>query len=550
MKNYLTFFSFFLIPFLGFSQVYGPLNPNMDTYNSIRVNGVSTIDAYGDTVWISPALNRNIGNASGWFTPENADSVTNGIGRVYSLDLGQDTVVAGLGYTNTEAEGSPQTAYGYYFSVDGGDTWRYEPHPLDDQAPDKCDPNLDSFSLTEYDPDCGINVIYGGKSYNRVRITVPEQSPPYEVSIKGNVVVSSNFASGFLRSTDFGVTWERILLPPDNVSVMVPEGSYYWSSRWTNANGETLSINRYDPTSGQGLNLRAFGNFIDSQGRIWVGTGNGVNVSDNALTAPSDSIRWVHITADGTSDGLIGNWVIEINEEPSTGRIWMTNRIIEPETENEGIVYTEDGGETFKQMLIGERINDIGFKDGYVFATGNNGLFISSNGGDTWIKSPQIKSPNTFIKSSAAFYSAASATDRIWVSTDDGLASHECCTTDQEFNDWEISRVDYPLTGGNIHAPEGRDVTSYAYPNPFSPSVYEVVRIKFEVEQQGNVKVRIFDFGMNLVRELENDSFTAGTYEAVWDGYDGKNRKVANGPYFYIIEKGDKQESGKILVVD
>ncbi len=543
----IVFILFFVsIPFLSHAQVIGPIN---EQYNTIRQNAVSTIAAYGDTVWISPALNRNINNEAYWFSPENADSVVDGVGRVYSLELGKDTVLAGLGYTNTDAQDNPQTAFGYYFSVDGGDTWRFEPPVLDPDPPLKCfssDPKYERPSNPDdYDSDCDIQFTYGGITYNRIRFTVPEQAPPYEIDFKDEVVYSASFAGGLLRSVDFGRNWERVILPPDNVSEMTPDDAYTWSSNLILASGNVTQINRYDPRSDFGFNLRVFGVYIDSQDQVWVGTGNGVNVSDNALTAPTDSIRWDHITFDGSNDELIGNWVIEIKEEPGTGRIWMTNRVIESGLENQGLVYTEDGGQTFTQMLIGERINDIGFKDGYVFAAGDNGLFISPNVGDTWLKSPQIKSPNTFIKPSAKFYSVASTTDRVWVGTEDGIAS-----TDDYGKTWEITRVDYPLSGGNIHDPEGPNVKSYAYPNPFSHSVYELVRIKFEVKKQGSVKVRIFDFGMNLVREVENDTFSPGTYEAVWDGYDGKGRLVANGPYVYIIEMGDQQISGKLLVVD
>ena len=63
-----------------------------------------------------------------------------------------------------------------------------------------------------------------------------------------------------------------------------------------------------------------------------------------------------------------------------------------------GIVFTEDGGYTFKRRLIDRRISAITFKDGYVFAGGDDGLFISSDGGDSWIQSPQIRSANTFLK--------------------------------------------------------------------------------------------------------------------------------------------------------
>jgi hypothetical protein len=556
MKNFLSAITLCLLflPNIGFSQVYGPLDPDVETFNTISVNGVSTILAYGDTVWISPSLNRNIGNAAEWFTPENADSVVNGEGRVYSLELGQDTVLAGLGYTNTDAEGSPQTAFGYYLSIDGGDNWRFAPPALDPDPPSKCfsaNPDYERpTSAEDYDSDCDIQFTYGGETYNRIRFTVPEQAPPYEVDFKDEVIYSANFGGGLIRSNDFGQTWERVILPPDNVSEMTPSGDYSWNSNLTLSSGDIVQINRYDPRSNSGFNLRVFGVDIDSQDRVWVGTGNGVNVSDNALTAPTDSIRWNHIVQDGSNNGLLGNWVIEIKEEPSTGRVWMTNRVIESGVEKQGLVYTDDGGQSFTQMLIGERINDIGFKDGYIFASAQSGLFISANGGDTWIKSPQIKSPNTFIKSSATFYSATSTTDRVWVSTSDGLASHECCTFGQLFDDWEITRVNYPLKGGNIHDEQSRNTNTYAYPNPYSPTVHELVRIKFEVKQQSNVQVRVFDFGMNLVRDIENQSFSPGTYEAIWDGIDGKGRKVANGPYIYVIETGGKQVTGKILVVD
>lgn len=89
-------FKFFLvlillaIPLQVYSQVVGPLQ---DRFDIISQNSVSTIAAFGDTVWVSPLLNRNIGNNFDWFTPENADSVVDGRGRAFSIALGKDTVV-------------------------------------------------------------------------------------------------------------------------------------------------------------------------------------------------------------------------------------------------------------------------------------------------------------------------------------------------------------------------------------------------------------------------------------------------------------------------
>lgn len=67
MKTLGLFIAIVLTPILGYAQIIGPLDPDIDKFNTIRQNSVSTIAAFGDTVWISPALNRNIGNATEWF---------------------------------------------------------------------------------------------------------------------------------------------------------------------------------------------------------------------------------------------------------------------------------------------------------------------------------------------------------------------------------------------------------------------------------------------------------------------------------------------------
>ncbi len=62
--------------------------------------------------------------------------------------------------------------------------------------------------------------------------------------------------------------------------------------------------------------------------------------------------------------------------------------------------------------------------------------------------------------------------------------------------------------------------------------------------------IRLYDFGMNLIRELASENFSEGTYEAVWDGRDQQGNQVANGPVFYQIDMASGSIRGKILVVD
>ncbi|MDX1619002.1 MAG: FlgD immunoglobulin-like domain containing protein, partial [Balneolaceae bacterium] len=69
-------------------------------------------------------------------------------------------------------------------------------------------------------------------------------------------------------------------------------------------------------------------------------------------------------------------------------------------------------------------------------------------------------------------------------------------------------------------------------------------------DDRGRVRIRLFDFGMNLIRELENNTFSPGTYEAMWDGRNGDGSRVANGPVFYQIDAPGGTIRGKILVLD
>lgn len=517
MNETLQTFTFFLILSLAGAldikaQIIGQVP---SPYKSIEQNSVSNIEALGDTLWIGPGLNRTINNDQNWYFPEGATKITEDEARVFSLVLAPDTVWAGLGYNAQNSEGSVQAGLGFHVSTDGGDTWNHIPNP------------------NESEDDT--TFIYGGITYSKLPVTAQEQSPPFDIAQQGNTIFSANWALGLIRSRDFGNSWERLILPPQQADSLHPEEEYSFTG-----DGE----NRYDPRYDQ--NLLGFSVFVDNQDRVWSGTAGGLNISDNALTAPSDSIRWHHIQFDNSQNGLFGNWIITIKQQPATEDIWLTNWTSGlSEDEQMGVLRTGDGGQTFDHYLVGERINDISFKNGIIYAAGDNGFFMSSNNGASWNQIPQIKSANTFINETAQYYALATTTDRLWVGTSDGLAS----TADGGQN-WEITRVNFPLDGSNRYQEDAASVDAYAYPNPFSPRRHDLVRIKYEIEETGSVRIRLFDFGMNLIRALDSGNFSAGTYEAVWDGADGNGNQIANGPVFYQIDAPGNTIRGKILVID
>ena len=521
-----------LIPSDAYSQLVGPIP---DKYESLRQNSVTSLDAAGNKLWIGPGLNRIDEGSPDIFISESADSVFSGRGRVFSLQVDQDRVIAGLGYNTDTGDESVQTGLGFYETIDNGASWRFIPFPLDPQ------PNSDSCTPSSVGPPCDIEFTYGGETYIQTRITVPQQSPPFETEFTGDTILVAAWASGIIRSTDSGETWERLILPPSSVSKLTPENTYNWTSQA----GDQGTVQRYDPRFDN--NLLGFGLLIDSDERVWAGTAGGINISENALSAPTDQIEWTRVTADGSTDGPLGNWVVNIREQPGTGRIWMSNWNASSSPDDRfGLVSTDDGGETFRQYLEGERINDIGFFEGKIAVAADRGLFISSDNGDTWLRIDQIRSSNQIISRDASYFAISSTDEHLWVGTSDGLAS-----SPDGGETWSILRVDLPLQGGNIYQTDAPNVNTYAYPNPFSPNVHDVVRIKYETGSSGRSTLRIFDFGMNIVYEQSSSGSTQpGAYEFLWDGTDNSGRVPATGAYIYVIDTPDGRVDGKILLTD
>jgi hypothetical protein len=85
------------------------------------------------------------------------------------------------------------------------------------------------------------------------------------------------------------------------------------------------------------------------------------------------------------------------------------------------------------------------------------------------------------------------------------------------------------------------------FPNPFNPST----TIRFEVAKPLHrlVFVRIYNLRGQLVCTLGVKIGEAGQYQALWSGVDQRKRPVATGTYFYVIDFGDAQLSGKMLLL-
>ncbi len=500
-------------------------------------NSVTNLHAEGSTLWVGPFLNVTRDEGNSWFVADN--DVFEGLQvRLYSLDVEGDVIWGGLGESqaqelNSETQSVP-LARGFTFSTDGGKTWRYRTHqaPLDD------DPATTGILDLPEDE----TTTYGSQELPTLPATVPELSPPWDLDydpLTGHLW-SANQVAGLRRSTDDGATWQRIVLPPDTSRYLSPDLGYTFPFYSQPAG---IAIEDF-----HGLNFQVYAVLVDAAGRIWAGSPAGLNRSlDGGLS-------WYRLDV---SDGMPGNWVISIEEQhipDAEPNIWATTwrgRVTDIAPQFFGAVVTSDGGESFRAVLHGERVYDFAFDDRRVYIAGDNGLFISEDLGFTFRTVRQFfdaDRPGRTLRPSSEIYSVAATDGALWVGTADGLLrSYDGGDT------WTIFRTEVPVNPSGLPSiipPEWvPSVSSYAYPNPFNPPVHRLVRLRYRLEQDAPVTIRVFDFGMNLVRHLTDERQRAGEWEASWDGIDDGGGRVANGTYFYAVQTNRDTFWGKILVV-
>ena len=82
------------------------------------------------------------------------------------------------------------------------------------------------------------------------------------------------------------------------------------------------------------------------------------------------------------------------------------------------------------------------------------------------------------------------------------------------------------------------------YPNPFNPST----RIVFDLPDNIEVNVAIFDVQGKLVYEIANDFMQAGKHTAVWNGRSSDGKILPSGIYFTRMSTPDESQTIKMLL--
>ncbi len=83
------------------------------------------------------------------------------------------------------------------------------------------------------------------------------------------------------------------------------------------------------------------------------------------------------------------------------------------------------------------------------------------------------------------------------------------------------------------------------FPNPFNSNV----NIKFSVDKNKNVSLKIYNINGNLIKTLIlNKSFSPGNYESFWDGLGNNGKIQTSGIYIIQLSDGKSIDIKKLVL--
>ena len=385
-----------------------------------------------------------------------------------------------------------------------------------------------------------------------------------------------------LHTTNFGSTW----------SIVAPGGTDTVGFNTDNIPGTPLSF--INPSTG--WIIGTLGGFNTPKGAVLYKTTNGGTTWSKQLLS-SWSVGWNAQFVDAnngwatTMNGTQSNYTFYVIRTTDGGASWSILsvpsmlsffRFIDPlngwmvsdsvSSAWRHIQRTSDGGVTWKEQMIDKTP---GWLQAIQFLDANNGwtvgdsgkIFSTVNGGTTWA---QVTNTGNNSGHKALFFLNANVGwigGRPFGTQGDGIVLH---TTDggkswtiQDSQTYEIYSICFvDASNGWLSADKGlaksisgattfvreentRSLpTSFAleqsYPNPFNPSTM----IRFELQKETNVSLRIFNALGQLVATLVDESKRAGAYQVQWNA-----SNVPSGTYFYRLQAAGFVETKKMVLL-
>jgi hypothetical protein len=404
---------------------------------------------------------------------------------------------------------------GLVVSTDNGATWKRIDQPQEPVHPDN--PKSDTT----------FTIQYGNNTLKALQITTTYNNITYDLAVTSDAVWTTSFAGGLRKSTDGGKTFTVVPLPPDFLDSMKATDTLSFDVSpvdrpdFWNLKGTAKGMRGH-------LNHRVFSVYAENDSTLWVGTAGGINYTTDR------GFSWRKITYINQPSTISGNFVVAIGKNTIGGVpcIWASTINATEAQEYRAISYTTDNGRTWSTALRGEFVHNFGFKGPIVYATGNNGVYRSDDGGRSWSQYTVFVDEHTRLRATQEnCYAAASQSDTVWVANIDGLMKTVDNASSPFGSSWTLLRASQPLASAS---------DAYAYPNPFAPDD-EVCRIHYRTDARGTVSIKVYDFAMFHVRTVvQNAPRLPNTeFDEIWDGRTEEGKQVANGLYYIQVKVGD-----------
>lgn len=495
-----------------------------EIYSGFAGNSIVDIKGHGDTLWFgtSHGLSATFDNGSSFITFDNRFASL-GYGSISALAVHGDTIWVATAYDSTTLTGDYDTGGGISRSFDAGLTWDYLGQPMD------------SLRWTTDNSGQQIAETYSehylwGDTLLAVDVVTPINNPSYDLAYDGKRLWSASFAGGLRVSHDHGDTWERVLLPWDNLATLDSltllsleadidtDPQYYALDPVPHLNHRLFSVVAYGDT-------------------VWAGSAGGVNHSTDGGRS------WRRYGFENSN--ITGNFIVALHRQrTNTGSVIWASSVTTDVEDKTGVSFFRVNEGYWRSTLQGVRPFNFGSSADAVYAATEHGIYKSRDGLHYHLLPGIQHSDGSEALYSDAFFSVFVNSDKaLWLGSTDGIA---------------VSRDDGLTWSITKSRPQLSQEDFIAFPNPFTPRYDKIlngegnVLLRFDADAGTRISIDIFDFAMHRVREVVADEATpfSGPQERRWNGRNDAGYLVANGTYFIRLDREGEIAWTKVLVIN
>jgi len=266
--------------------------------------------------------------------------------------------------------------------------------------------------------------------------------------------------------------------------------------------------------------------FIESNNKIWVGTGSDIADESIGVLGKFDNNQWIGFRENNSGMPFSNKIHQIINDKNYT--MWIATSINGGYNQNMGglVKFIDNDGDTSWTVY---QTSNSGIPDNNVYAIAideNNVKWLGTRGGlakfdDTsWTV---WNTDNSDIPSNTINCIVIDKYGNKWIGTDNGLAV---------FREGGVVGVEEPVSS--------KEFLFRFFPNPFS----EKTEISFNLEFPSYTKIIVYNSLGYAIAVLSDEYLSEGRHEFTFDG-----SSLPSGTYYYVLQANGNVETGKLVLI-